>query len=85
MPSYLFVQDQIAADNLQKAQVYCTGDKLIGGPVNSTFESGIFYLECSAENKSWTQPTLWPKEENCIVSNKTCPKGDFPTTPGTYL
>ena len=82
MPPHLFIQEQLNSNNLLKAQVFCKGQKLIGGPVNSTFENGIFELECSNYNNSWIQPTLWPKEENCIDSNKTCSIGTFPSAPG---
>ena len=82
MPSYLFIADQISADNVDSAQVFCKDQKVIGGPVNSTFENGIFFLACGAENKSWIQPALWPSESNCVLSNKTCTKEQFPSTPG---
>ena len=72
MPSYLFIADQISSDNVQKTKVFCKGQKVIGGPVNSTFENGIFFLDCGAENKSWIQPALWPSESNCVASNENC-------------
>ena len=82
MPSHLFIVDQISSDNVQKTQVFCKGQKVIGGPVNSTFENGIFFLDCGAENKSWIQPALWPSESNCVASNENCTKDEFPSTPG---
>jgi hypothetical protein len=80
MPTHLFLHGQVASDNLQRAEIFCTGNKLIGGPVNSTFENGAFYLECSAENKSWIQPLLWPSEENCNDSITICDKNFFPSS-----
>ena len=85
MPSYLFITGKRNYDGGQKAAVLCTGKKLLGGPVNSTFENGNFYLECSTANKSWTQPSMWPSQENCIESNKTCSMTEFPSTPGMSI
>ena len=86
MPSYLFIEDQTSLNVSQRAQVFCKGDKLLGGPVNSTFESGILYLECNSTSKTWTpSEAVWPKEENCIISNKTCLRSNLPAPPGTLF
>ena len=85
MPSYLFIAAQTSFVSLERAAVLCTGQKLLGGPVNSTFEDGNFFLECSTANKSWTQPPLWPNPENCIVSNQTCLGSEIPAPPGISI
>ena len=46
MPSHLFIEDKISLNVTQRAQVFCKGEKLLGGPVNSTYENGVLYLEC---------------------------------------
>ena len=86
MPSYLFIEDQTSLNASQRTQVFCKGEKLLGGPVNSTFEDAILYLECNSTSKSWTlSESVWPKDENCIPSNKTCLSSSLPPTPGTQF
>ena len=86
MPSHLFIEDKISLNVTQRAQVFCKGEKLLGGPVNSTYENGVLYLECNETTKSWSpSETIWPSEANCITSNKECAVNNFPATPGTRI
>ena len=83
MPSHLFIEDKISLNVTQRAQVFCKGEKLLGGPVNSTYENGVLYLECNETTKSWSpSETIWPSDANCITSNKECAVNNFPATPG---
>ena len=86
MPSHLFIEDRTSLNVSQRAQVYCKGEKLLGGPVNDTYEDGVLFLECNSTTKSWTpSKTVWPKEENCITSNKFCLASNLPALPGKYF
>ena len=82
MPAHLFIERPISFDNLRRISVLCSGQKLLRGPVNSTFENGTFLLNCSAEHKSWLQPPEWPRAENCVSSNVNCTMTDLPPPPG---
>ena len=64
----------------------CKGEKLLGGPVNSTYENGVLYLECNSTTKKWSpSETVWPTDANCITSNKNCTFSNFPATPGILI
>ena len=86
MPSFLFIEDRTFLNATQRAQVFCKGQKLLGGPVNSTYENGVLYLECNSTTKTWSpSETVWPTDANCISSNKNCSFANFPATPGILI